>query len=130
MTKIAVIGTGYVGLGTGAVFADLGNEVIGVDIDAAKVAKLQSGQPHIFEPGLAELLERNLRVGRLRFTAEYADGQRSAGSLLNAFITASSTASGRLLRRVLARAGSIVSSWLISVAWLDASKGLPPVSIS
>ena len=41
--KIAIVGTGYVGLGTGAVFADLGNEVVGVDIDAAKVALLQSG---------------------------------------------------------------------------------------
>ncbi|CAA9587151.1 MAG: UDP-glucose 6-dehydrogenase [uncultured Thermomicrobiales bacterium] len=70
--KIAIIGTGYVGLGTGAVFADLGNEVIGVDIDAAKVALLQSGTPHIFEPGLAELLARNLKAGRLRFTTDYA----------------------------------------------------------
>jgi len=70
--RIAIVGTGYVGLGTGAVFADLGNAVIGVDIDAAKVALLQSGTPHIFEPGLAELLSRNLRAGRLRFTTDYA----------------------------------------------------------
>ncbi|HEY8598429.1 MAG TPA: UDP-glucose/GDP-mannose dehydrogenase family protein [Thermomicrobiales bacterium] len=69
--KIAIVGTGYVGLGTGAVFADLGNEVIGVDIDAAKVELLQSGTPHIFEPGLAELLARNLKAGRLRFTTDY-----------------------------------------------------------
>ena len=69
--KIAIVGTGYVGLGTGAVFADLGNEVIGVDIDAAKVDLLQSGTPHIFEPGLAELLARNLKAGRLRFTTDY-----------------------------------------------------------
>ena len=58
------------------------------------------------------------------------EGQRMAGSLFSAFITASSTASGRSFRRVLARAGSMVSSWLISVAWLDASNGMVPVSIS
>ena len=71
--RIAIIGTGYVGLGTGAVFADLGNEVVGVDIDVAKVALLQSGRPHIYEPGLEELLGRNLKAGRLRFTTDYAE---------------------------------------------------------
>lgn len=71
--QIAIVGTGYVGLGTGAVLADLGNMVIGVDVDAAKVATLQSGTPHIYEPGLTELLGRNLAAGRLRFTTDYAD---------------------------------------------------------
>ncbi len=70
--RIAIIGTGYVGLGTGAVFADLGHDVVGVDIDAAKVALLQSGTPHIYEPGLTELLGRVLAAGRLRFTTDYA----------------------------------------------------------
>jgi UDPglucose 6-dehydrogenase len=72
MAQIAVIGTGYVGLGTGAVFADLGNQVVGVDIDAAKVAQLNAGQSPIFEPGLEDLLARGRRSGRLVFTTDYA----------------------------------------------------------
>jgi UDPglucose 6-dehydrogenase len=72
MAQIAVIGTGYVGLGTGAVFADLGNQVVGVDIDAAKVAQLNAGQSPIFEPGLEDLLGRGRRSGRLVFTTDYA----------------------------------------------------------
>ncbi len=78
MARIAVVGTGYVGLGTGAVFADLGNEVVGVDIDAAKVARLEAGECPIFEPGLEELLGRNRVAGRLRFTTDYADAIPSA----------------------------------------------------
>ncbi len=72
MAKIVVVGCGYVGLGTGAVFADLGNQVVGVEINAARVAQLQAGDCPIFEPGLEELLVRNLRAGRLRFTTDYA----------------------------------------------------------
>jgi UDPglucose 6-dehydrogenase len=72
MARIAVVGTGYVGLGTGAVFAELGNQVCGVDIDSAKVARLQAGECPIFEPGLEELLARNLQSGRLAFTTDYA----------------------------------------------------------
>src|SRR5690349_4807383 len=64
MAKIAVIGCGYVGLGTGAVFADLGNQVVGVEIDAARVETLRAGECPIFEPGLEELLARNLKAGR------------------------------------------------------------------
>ena len=74
MATIAVIGSaGYVGLGTGAVFADLGNTVVGVDVDPAKVARLQAGECPIFEPGLEELLARNAQAGRLRFTTDYAE---------------------------------------------------------
>ncbi|MFN8516513.1 MAG: UDP-glucose/GDP-mannose dehydrogenase family protein [Chloroflexia bacterium] len=72
MAKIAVIGCGYVGLGTGAVFADLGNQVVGVEIDAARVETLRAGACPIYEPGLEELLARNLKAGRLTFTTDYA----------------------------------------------------------
>lgn len=71
MPKIAVVGTGYVGLCTGAVFADLGNDVVGLDIDRAKIAQLQAGKCPIFEPGLRELLARNMVAGRLAFTTVY-----------------------------------------------------------
>ena len=72
MASIAVVGCGYVGLGTGAVFADLGNQVVGVEIDAGRVAQLRAGDCPIFEPGLEELLARNLKAGRLTFTTDYA----------------------------------------------------------
>ena len=65
--KIAVIGTGYVGLVTGTCFADSGNDVICVDKDAAKIARLERGDIPIYEPGLTELVERNHANGRLRF---------------------------------------------------------------
>lgn len=75
--KISVVGTGYVGLVTGTCFAETGNQVICVDIDAAKVAKLASGQITIFEPGLELIFKRNLKEGRLHFTTslkEAVDG--------------------------------------------------------
>lgn len=66
--NISVIGTGYVGLGTAAVFAELGNNVVGADIDEDKINKLNKGIMPIFEPGLKELVIRNAREGRLKFT--------------------------------------------------------------
>jgi UDPglucose 6-dehydrogenase len=73
MAQISIIGSGYVGLVYGVAFADLGNDVYGVDIDAAKVSMLKNGECPIFEPGLPELLERNLKSGRLTFTTDYAE---------------------------------------------------------
>ena len=70
--KIAVIGTGYVGLVTGTCFAETGNTVTCVDIDEEKVNKLSKGEMTIFEPGLDKLLKRNLREGRLKFTMNLA----------------------------------------------------------
>src|SRR5690242_11891131 len=70
MRRICVVGTGYVGLTTGTCFADLGNEVSCLDIDAAKIESLGRGDMPIYEPGLAELVEHNQAAGRLRFIAE------------------------------------------------------------
>ncbi|MEE9274568.1 MAG: 2-dehydropantoate 2-reductase N-terminal domain-containing protein, partial [bacterium] len=72
--NICIVGSGYVGLVTGAVFADLGNDVVCVDTDAERVETLRSGQCPIYEPGLPEMLARNLREGRLEFTASTAEG--------------------------------------------------------
>jgi UDPglucose 6-dehydrogenase len=74
MARISVVGTGYVGLVTGACFADLGNQVACIDIDAAKVAALQQGSLPIYEPQLEEVVQRNLAAGRLCFTTDYASG--------------------------------------------------------
>ena len=68
--KLGVIGTGYVGLVTGTCFAEMGNDVICVDVDAQKVAQLRAGRITIFEPGLEIFFERNIREGRLRFTLD------------------------------------------------------------
>ena len=68
-----MIGAGYVGLTTAACLADLGNDVAVVDIDQAKVAQLKRHQVPFYEPGMRELVERNARAGRLRFTTSYVD---------------------------------------------------------
>ena len=76
--NLAVIGTGYVGLVTGACFADSGNKVVCVDIDAAKIDKLNAGLVPIYEPGLKELLDRNREEGRLSFTTSVQEGVEDA----------------------------------------------------
>jgi UDPglucose 6-dehydrogenase len=76
--KIAMIGTGYVGLVTGTCLADSGNEVMCVDIDQAKVERLEHGEIPIYEPGLAELVVRNASAGRLKFTTRTGDAVKSA----------------------------------------------------
>ena len=76
--KIAVIGTGYVGLVTGVCLADIGHQVTCIDIDDSKIEALNSGKSIIFEPGLEELMEKNCAEHRLRFTSEYKDGLENA----------------------------------------------------
>ncbi|MBP6687409.1 MAG: UDP-glucose/GDP-mannose dehydrogenase family protein [Lacibacter sp.] len=76
--KIAVVGTGYVGLVTGTCFAETGNQVICVDIDKSKVDKLSNGQITIYEPGLEKIFLRNLKEGRLHFTTNLAEGVKDA----------------------------------------------------
>ncbi|PCK24044.1 UDP-glucose dehydrogenase family protein [Rhodococcus qingshengii] len=76
--RIAVFGLGYLGATHALCMAELGHDVVGVDVDAAKVAMLQSGQLPFYEPGLGDVLERNLAAGRLRFTTSYADAAQFA----------------------------------------------------
>ncbi len=74
--NITIFGSGYVGLVTAVCFADVGNEVLCVDVDAEKVAKLSRGESPIYEPGLTELLQSNVAEGRIRFTTSAAEGAR------------------------------------------------------
>ncbi len=76
MKDICVVGTGYVGLVTGACFADLGNHVVCLDIDEEKVKILKAGEMPIYEPGLEETVRRNVAAGRLSFTASYDEAIR------------------------------------------------------
>jgi UDPglucose 6-dehydrogenase len=85
--KIAVIGTGYVGLVSGTCFAETGNTVTCVDIDANKVASLKAGKITIYEPGLELLFERNLREGRLLFTTNLQQGIEGAQVIMLALPT-------------------------------------------
>lgn len=85
--KIAVIGTGYVGLVTGTCFAETGNTVTCVDIDEQKVATLQQGKITIFERGLEDLFEKNVHQGRLFFTTDLATGIKDAKLILLALPT-------------------------------------------
>jgi len=78
MRNICVIGSGYVGLVTGTCFADLGNRVTTVDIDEKKIERLRQGEMPIYEPGLEELVERNVNAGRLFFTTSYEEGLADA----------------------------------------------------
>ncbi|WP_229568421.1 UDP-glucose dehydrogenase family protein [Rhodococcus sp. RDE2] len=77
-TRIAVFGTGYLGATHAACMAELGHEVLGVDVDAAKLAKLEAGEVPFYEPGLEEVLKKNVDNGRLRFTASYEEAAQFA----------------------------------------------------
>src|SRR5260221_11366366 len=70
LVDIAVIGTGYVGLVTGAGLADFGNDVVCVDVDVAKIDALKQGRIPIYEPGLDKIVSRNVAEGRLHFTTD------------------------------------------------------------
>ena len=87
MARVCVIGTGYVGLTTGACFANLGNEVVCLDVDAAKIALLRGGGMPIYEPGLEEVVQRNAAAGRLRFATDYAEAVPGAEVLFIAVNT-------------------------------------------
>ncbi len=78
MSKICVIGTGYVGLVTGTCFADLGNSVTCLDVDETRISKLHKGIMPIYEPGLQEVVEQNVKAGRLIFTTDYEKAVKDA----------------------------------------------------
>ena len=78
MKQICVVGVGYVGLVTAACFADLGNRVVALDVDEKRVENLKKGIMPIYEPGLEELVKRNVKAGRLCFSASYAEAMKGA----------------------------------------------------
>ncbi|MFN3385079.1 MAG: UDP-glucose dehydrogenase family protein [Candidatus Thermochlorobacter sp.] len=118
MFKIAVVGTGYVGLVAGTCFAETGNEVICVDIDEEKVKQLSDGKITIFEPGLEVLFKRNLREGRLRFTTSLADAVQASDLIFLALPTPQGEDGSADLKYVLGVAhelGKLIRSYKIIV---------------
>ncbi|MER1987888.1 MAG: UDP-glucose/GDP-mannose dehydrogenase family protein [Solibacillus sp.] len=79
--KLAVVGAGYVGLVTAVTLAEIGHCVVCIDIDEQKISRLRQGQVPIFEPGLAELLQKNIQAGRMTFTASIEEGMQQADIL-------------------------------------------------
>ena len=76
--KICIVGTGYVGLVGAAIFSDWGNRIIGVDIDAEKIERIKGGEMPIFEPGLSEIVLKNIKNGNLSFTTSLSEGMSDA----------------------------------------------------
>jgi UDPglucose 6-dehydrogenase len=105
--RLTLFGSGYVGLVSGACFADAGNRVLCVDVDADKIACLQRGEVPIHEPGLAPMIERNVRAGRLHFTTDAAEGVAHGEVILIAVGTPPGEDGSADLRHVLAVARTI-----------------------
>lgn len=116
--KIAVIGTGYVGLVTGTCFAETGNHVICVDIDATKVARMQNGEIPIYEPGLEALFHRNIRQGNLSFTTQVADAVAQSDIIFLALPTPPNedgSADLQYVLRVAEDLGKLITSYKVII---------------
>jgi UDPglucose 6-dehydrogenase len=105
--KVSIVGTGYVGLVTGACLADMGNHVLCLDVDAGKVARLNAGEVPIHEPGLEAVVQRNRAAGRLHFTTDAAASTAHGVLQLIAVGTPPGEDGSADLRHVLAAAGAI-----------------------
>jgi len=110
MKQICVIGVGYVGLVTAACFSDLGNRVVALVIMEEKIAGLRRGEMPIYEPGLKELVERNVRSGRLSFTTSYEEGLYGAEFVFIAVGTPSGVDGEADLRYVAAAAETVAKT--------------------
>jgi UDPglucose 6-dehydrogenase len=105
--NVTIIGSGYVGLVTGTCLADIGNDVLCLDLDAGKIAQLDAGEIPIYEPGLKELIERNRKAGRLQFTNDVARSVAHAELQLIAVGTPPDEDGSADMRHVLAAATAI-----------------------
>ncbi len=116
--KIAVVGTGYVGLVSGTCFAETGNTVTCIDIDQSKVNKLSNGEITIYEPGLEKIFLRNLKEGRLTFTTNLAEGIQDAKIIFLALPTPPGEDGSADLKYVLGVAkdlGNIITDYKVIV---------------
>jgi len=128
MNKIAVVGTGYVGLVTGTCFAETGNQVTCIDIDEAKVNQMKNGKVPFFEPGLERLFKKNIKSGNLKFTESLESGIRDVEVVFLALPTPPEEDGSADLSYVLGVAeqlGEIISNYTIIV-----NKSTVPVGTS
>ncbi|MFN2282555.1 MAG: UDP-glucose dehydrogenase family protein, partial [Anaerolineales bacterium] len=125
MKNICVVGVGYVGIITAACFADLGNKVVAVDIDKEKIDGLNKGIMPIYEPGLKELVDRNVQANRISFTNSYAEGLKDAEFVFIAVGTPSGVDGEADLQYVAAAARSIADH--ISEGLIIINKSTVPV---
>ena len=121
MKQICVVGVGYVGLVTGACFADLGNKVVALDVDRKRIENLKKGIMPIYEPGLDELVKRNVAAGRLSFTTSYADALKGAEFAFIAVGTPSGVNGEADLQYVAAAAESIARNMTGPLAIINKS---------
>ena len=110
--KISVIGTGYVGLVSGACFADVGNNVLCLDVNEAKIAMLNSGGIPIHEPGLDALVARNAAAGRIKFSTSYDEAVEHADVIFLAVGTPPDEDGSADLTHILSAARSIGVVWM------------------
>ena len=110
MKQICVVGVGYVGLVTGACFADLGNRVVALDVNEERIENLKKGVMPIYEPGLEELVERNVKAGRLTFTTSYEEAVKGTEFAFIAVGTPSGVDGEADLQYVAAAATSIAEN--------------------
>jgi UDPglucose 6-dehydrogenase len=116
--KIAIVGTGYVGLVTGTCFSETGNDVVCIDIDSKKIEKLSKGEITIYEPGLNKLFLRNLKEDRLTFTTDLAAGIKDAAIIFLALPTppgADGSADLRFVLDVADKLGKLITDYKVIV---------------
>jgi len=121
MKQICVIGVGYVGLVTGACFADLGNRVIALDVNGERIAGLRKGVMPIYEPGLEELVDRNVGAGRLTFTTSYPEALKDTEYVFIAVGTPSAVNGKADLQYVAAAARTVAESMTAPVIIINKS---------
>ena len=124
--KIAIIGTGYVGLPTGVGFAELGNDVTCIDYDASKIEMLRAGRVTLFEDGLDELLQKNITANRIRFTTSMAEGVNGADIVILAVGTPPNPETGAADMKYINAAATELASHLTGYTVI-ATKSTVPV---
>jgi len=121
MKQICVVGVGYVGLVTAACFADLGNRVVALDVNEERVANLKKGIMPIYEPGLDELVKRNVKGGRITFTTSYEEALKGAEFAFIAVGTPSGSDGSADLQYVAAAATSIAKTMTAPIVIINKS---------